>query len=91
MLAAASMNVAAADLRVSRLEDALPEGNFDLVVSALRCTTSTAQVRRTCLPASPAGSGRGTVVLGDVVVSDDPADVVTPIDGGYDQPSTVDD
>ncbi len=25
----------AADLRVSRLEDALPEGNFDLVVSAL--------------------------------------------------------
>ena len=35
MLAAASMNVAAADLRVSRLEDALPEGTFDLVVSAL--------------------------------------------------------
>ena len=28
-------NVVAADLRVSRLEDALPEGNFDLVVSAL--------------------------------------------------------
>ena len=26
--------VAEADLRVSRLEDALPEGNFDLVVSA---------------------------------------------------------
>jgi tRNA (cmo5U34)-methyltransferase len=35
MLAAASINVTAADLRVSRLQDALPEGNFDLVVSAL--------------------------------------------------------
>ena len=35
MVAAASADVAAADLRVSRLEDPLPEGNFDLVVSAL--------------------------------------------------------
>jgi trans-aconitate methyltransferase len=34
MLAAASLDVAA-DLRVSRIEDELPEGNFDLVVSAL--------------------------------------------------------
>jgi tRNA (cmo5U34)-methyltransferase len=33
MLAAASID--AADLRVSRLQDPLPEGNFDLVVSAL--------------------------------------------------------
>jgi tRNA (cmo5U34)-methyltransferase len=30
-------------------------------------------------------------VLGDVVVPDDPADVVTPIDGVYDQLSTIDD
>jgi hypothetical protein len=30
-------------------------------------------------------------VLGDVVVPDDPADVVTLIDGVYDQPSMVDD
>jgi tRNA (cmo5U34)-methyltransferase len=30
-------------------------------------------------------------VLGDVVVPDEPADVVTPIDGVYDQPSTADD
>ncbi|HVD82228.1 MAG TPA: methyltransferase domain-containing protein [Propionibacteriaceae bacterium] len=35
MLAAASADVAAADLRVSRLEDPLPEGNFDHGVSAL--------------------------------------------------------
>ena len=35
MLAAVSAGVAAADLRVTRLEDPLPQGNFDLVVSAL--------------------------------------------------------
>jgi tRNA (cmo5U34)-methyltransferase len=35
MLAAASGDLAAAELRVSRLQDPLPEGNFDLVVSAL--------------------------------------------------------
>jgi tRNA (cmo5U34)-methyltransferase len=77
MLAAASTDLAAADLRVSRLEDV---------------TTSTAQVRRT---SSLAVAARlrpgGRFVLGDVVVPDDPADVVTPIDGVYDQPSTVDD
>jgi tRNA (cmo5U34)-methyltransferase len=90
MLAAASIKVAAADLRVSRLQDALPEGNFDLVVSAVatpprRCRADLfARVAARLLPG-------GRFVLGDVVVPDDPADVVTPIDGVYDQPSTVDD
>jgi SAM-dependent methyltransferase len=32
----------------------------------------------------------GRLVLGDVVVPDDPADVVTPIDGVYDKPSRAD-
>jgi tRNA (cmo5U34)-methyltransferase len=32
---------------------------------------------------------RGRFVLGDVIVPNDPNDVVTPIDDGYDQPSTV--
>jgi tRNA (cmo5U34)-methyltransferase len=92
MLAAASMNVAAADLRVSRLEDALPEGNFDLVVSAL-AVHHLDGAGKADLFASVADRLRsgGRFVLGDVVVPDDPADVVTPIDGGYDQPSTVDD
>jgi tRNA (cmo5U34)-methyltransferase len=31
----------------------------------------------------------GRFVLGDLVVPDDPADVVTPIDGTFDQPSTI--
>jgi tRNA (cmo5U34)-methyltransferase len=33
----------------------------------------------------------GRFVLGDVVIPDDPADVITPIDGVYDQPSPIDD
>ena len=32
----------------------------------------------------------GRFVLGDVIVPDDPADAVTPIDGDYDKPSRVD-
>ena len=92
MLAAASINDAAADLRVSRLEDALPEGTFDLVVSALAVHHLDGAVKadlfvRVAARLRPGGR----FVLGDVVVPDDPADVVTPIDGVYDQPSTVDD
>jgi tRNA (cmo5U34)-methyltransferase len=29
------------------------------------------------------------VVIGDVVVPDDPVDIVTPVDGEHDQPSSV--
>jgi tRNA (cmo5U34)-methyltransferase len=91
MLATASLDVAA-DLGVSRLEDPLPEGNFDLVVSALAVhhldgagkAEFFARVAERLRPG-------GRFVLGDVVVPDDPADVVTQIDGVYDQPSTKDD
>jgi tRNA (cmo5U34)-methyltransferase len=91
MLAAASADVPA-DLRVSRLEDPLPEGNFDLVVSAL-AVHHLDGAGKADLFARVADRLRpgGRFVLGDVVVPDDPADVVTPIDGVYDQPSTVDD
>jgi tRNA (cmo5U34)-methyltransferase len=92
MLAAASIDVAAADLRVSRLQDPLPEGNFDLVVSALAVHHLDA-AGKADLFARIADRLRpgGRFVLGDVVVPDDPVDVVTPIDGVYDQPSTIDD
>jgi tRNA (cmo5U34)-methyltransferase len=93
MLAAASADVAAAaDLRVSRLQDPLPEGNFDLVVSAL-AVHHLDRAGKADLFARVADRLRpgGRFVLGDVVVPDDPVDVVTPIDGVYDQPSTIDD
>jgi tRNA (cmo5U34)-methyltransferase len=91
MLAAARAAVPAADLRVARLQDPLPEGPFDLVVSALAvhhldADEKAALFRRVAERLAPGGR----FVLGDVVVPDDPADVVTPLDDGYDQPSRTD-
>ena len=90
MLAAAAMHVPVADLRVHRLEDPLPEGPFDLVVSAL-AVHHLDGVGKADLFARIADrlGPDGRFVLGDVVVPEDPADVVTPIDGVYDKPSTV--
>jgi tRNA (cmo5U34)-methyltransferase len=80
-----------AELRVSRLEDPLPYGPFDLVISALAVHhldgPGKADLFRRV--ASVLGQG-GRFVLGDVIVPDDPADVVTPIDGVYDTPSRID-
>ena len=91
MLAVASADLIA-DLRVSRLEDPLPEGDFDLVVSALAVhhLDSAGKADLFARVAALLRPG-GRFVLGDVVVPDDPADLVTPIDGVYDRPSTVDD
>jgi tRNA (cmo5U34)-methyltransferase len=91
MLAAASADLTA-DLRVSRLEDPLPEGTFDLVVSAL-AVHHLDGAGKADLFARVAARLRpgGRFVLGDVVVPDDPADLVTPTDGVYDQPNTIDD
>lgn len=79
-----------ADLRVARLEDPLPEGPFELAVSALAVHhldgPGKADLFRR-VAAVLAGGGR--FALGDVVVPEDPADVVTPIDGTYDLPSSA--
>jgi tRNA (cmo5U34)-methyltransferase len=91
MLAAARRVLPAeADLRVARLQDPLPSGPFDLVVSALAVHHLDAAgkadlFRRVAQILTPAGR----FVLGDVIIPDDPSDIVTPIDGVYDQPSTV--
>jgi tRNA (cmo5U34)-methyltransferase len=91
MLARAREALPSADLRVARLEDPLPDGPFDLVVSALTVhhldgPHKTDLFQRVASVLRP----EGRFVLGDVVVPDDPADVVTPIDGVYDTPSRVD-
>jgi tRNA (cmo5U34)-methyltransferase len=91
MLAAAAATVVArADLRVARLEDPLPEGSFDLVVSALAVhhLDGAGKAHLFGRVADRLRPG-GRFVLGDVVVPEDPADVVTPIDGVYDMPSSV--
>jgi tRNA threonylcarbamoyl adenosine modification protein (Sua5/YciO/YrdC/YwlC family) len=79
-----------AELRTGRIEDALPEGPFDLVASAL-CVHHLdpggkadlfARVREVLRPG-------GRFVLADVVVPQDPADARTPLTPGFDQPSPV--
>ena len=78
------------ELRVARLQDPLPAGPFDVVVSALAIhhldgPGKAELFRRIASVLSP----DGRFALGDVVVPEDPADAVTPIDPDYDLPSTV--
>jgi tRNA (cmo5U34)-methyltransferase len=88
--ARAALPPARADLRLGRLEDPLPEGPFDLVVAVLVVhhldgpgkADLFARVAAVLVPG-------GRFVLGDLVIPEDPADTVTPIDGDYDTPSTV--
>lgn len=91
MLAYARTRWPGADLRVQRLEDPLPEGRYDLVVSGLAVHhldgPGKADLFRRI--AERLGPG-GRFVLADVVVPDDPADAITPVDGVYDRPSRLD-
>jgi len=91
MLAAARTRLPeSVDLRVSHLQDRLPDGPFDLVVSALAVHHLEGPAKAD-LFARVAGvlTPRGRFVLGDLVVPDDPADVVTEIDGVFDKPSSI--
>ncbi len=88
MLDVARGLVPGADLRVAMLQDPLPEGPFDLVFSVLAvhhldAAEKTALFRAVAARLTPGGR----FVLGDVVVPDDAADVVVPLDEGYDKPS----
>jgi tRNA (cmo5U34)-methyltransferase len=77
-------------LHVARLEDPLPAGVFDVVVSALTIhhlsgDAKAGLFRRIAGRLAPGGR----LVVGDVVVPENPSDAVTPIDGEYDTPDTV--
>ena len=79
-----------ADLRVQRLEDPLPEGPFDLVVSALAVHHLDAdekrdlfrRVRRELNPG-------GRFVLADLIVPERAEDIVTPATPGFDKPDSL--
>jgi tRNA (cmo5U34)-methyltransferase len=90
MLERARPRLPEADLRVARLQDPLPDGPFDIVFSALAVhhLDGPAKADLFARVAAVLAHG-GRFVLGDLVVPDDPADVVTPIDGTFDQPSTI--
>ena len=81
-----------ADLRLQDLADPLPEGPFDLVFSALAVHHLDAAAKADLfarIAAVLAPGGR--FVMADVVVPEDPADVVTPLDAGFDLPEAVPD
>jgi tRNA (cmo5U34)-methyltransferase len=88
--AVAALPVGRVELRVADIADPLPDGPFDVVFSALAVhhldgPGKADLFRRVATVLSP----YGRFVLGDVVVPENPADVVTPIDGAYDRPSTI--
>jgi tRNA (cmo5U34)-methyltransferase len=88
MLAAAALD---ADLRISRLEDPLPQGPFDLVVSCLVVHHLDSEgkrdlFRRVAAVLRPGGR----FVLADVVVPEREEDQVTPTTPGFDWPDPLD-
>lgn len=79
-------------LEVGRLEDGLPQGRFDLVVSALAVHHLDAAGKAalfTCI-AEILGDG-GRFVLADVAVPADGAQAISPVDPEIDLPSSIDD
>ena len=87
MLARARERLPHADLRVGRLEDPLPPGPFDLVVSALAVHHLDAKAKHTLF--TRVAQVTGTFVLGDIVVPERPEDAVIEVDGVYDIPSSA--
>ena len=87
MLTRARERLPEADLRLARLEDPLPEGPFDLVVSALAVHHLDAEAKHDLFRRIAAVSDH--FVLGDIVTPERPDDAVIEIDGVYDIPSSV--
>jgi tRNA threonylcarbamoyl adenosine modification protein (Sua5/YciO/YrdC/YwlC family) len=92
MLATAATNLPSerVELVQSRLQEPLPRGSFDLVVSALAIHHLDPHEKPdlfTRIRAALAPGGR--FVLADVIVPDDPADAMIPLTPGYDKPSPL--
>jgi tRNA (cmo5U34)-methyltransferase len=80
------------DLRSSRLEDPLPEGPFDLVYSTLVVHHLDGVGKRDLFErVARVIRPHGVFVLADIVVPNNPSDVVTPIDWEMDVPDRLDD
>jgi tRNA (cmo5U34)-methyltransferase len=90
MLASAREALPDADLRPSRLEDPLPTGPFDLVVSALAVHHLDARGKRDLFRrVGDALRPAGWFVLGDVVVPERAQDAQIEIDWVVDLPDSV--
>ena len=89
MLAVARADLGA-DLRVQRLEDRLPKGPFDLVVSALAVHHLDADEKRDLFRrVREEITPGGRFVLADLIVPESVEDVVTPATPGFDKPDTL--
>lgn len=78
------------ELRVGRLQDSLPEGPFDLVVSALAVHhLDSAGKQDLFLRVRDVLQSDGRFVLADVVVPDRAKDAVTPLEEGFDLPDRL--
>lgn len=91
MLAAARTRVTG-ELLVSRLEDALPRGPFDLVFSALAIHHLDGEgkrdlFRRVAQVLRPGG----TFVMGDVILPGQPEEAEIPLTPDFDRPDRLDD
>jgi tRNA (cmo5U34)-methyltransferase len=89
MLSRARENLPGADLRLSRLEDPLPEGPFDLVVSSLVVHHLDGPGKQDLF--RRVFDVTRVFVLGDVFVPEDPADAQIEIDWVVDLPDRLDD
>jgi len=87
MLARAQERLPEADLRVGRLEDILPDGPFDLVVSCLAVHHLDGAGKRDLFRRVADVGER--FVLGDLVVPERSEDAVIFVDGEVDVPSSV--
>jgi tRNA (cmo5U34)-methyltransferase len=87
MLERARERLPDADLRVQRLEDPLPEGPFDLVVSVLAVHHLDGPAKRDLF--RRIAEVGGVFVLGDLVVAERAEDAVIGIDWVMDVPSSV--
>jgi tRNA (cmo5U34)-methyltransferase len=80
------------ELHVARLQDPLPHGPFDLIVSALTIHHLPGDGKRDLFRrVARAISAGGVFVLGDVVVPERPEDAVAPLSPDFDLPDRVDD
>ena len=80
------------ELVVSRLENELPDGRFDLVASALAVHhLAPAEKRRLFRRVRKALSPSGRFVLADVIVPVNPTDATIELTPGYDRPDTLSD
>ena len=77
---------------VADLSEPLPAGPFDLVVSALAIHHLDGAAKRALfLSVHDRLEAGGVFAMADVVLPEDPADVVTPLTPGYDKPDRADD